>query len=47
MTWRFDMKIRDVMTRTAELTTPDDTLRHFHSDVGQVVKASGVSMKIV
>src|SRR5438876_5096065 len=27
-TWRFDMKIRDVMTRTAELTTPDDTLRH-------------------
>jgi CBS domain-containing protein len=28
MTWRFDMKIRDVMTRTAELTTPNDTLRH-------------------
>jgi CBS domain-containing protein len=28
VTWRFDMKIRDVMTRTAELTTPDDTLRH-------------------
>jgi CBS domain-containing protein len=28
MTWSFNMKIRDVMTRTAELTRPDDTLRH-------------------
>jgi CBS domain-containing protein len=28
LTWRFDMKIRDVMTRTAQLTSPDDTLRH-------------------